>query len=73
VFASTYFFALSCGVLALDARASYSSTSMGGAASGPMWMSERWHRVFAVKVYKWIILAISISWDFWLRWLVHEA
>jgi hypothetical protein len=26
-----------------------------------------------VEVYKWIVLAISISSDFWLRWLVHEA
>jgi hypothetical protein len=25
------------------------------------------------EVYKWIVLAISISSDFWLRWLVHEA
>jgi hypothetical protein len=24
-------------------------------------------------VYKWIVLALSISSDFWLRWLVHEA
>jgi hypothetical protein len=24
-------------------------------------------------VYKWIVLALSISLDFWLRWLVHEA
>jgi hypothetical protein len=26
-----------------------------------------------VEVYKWIVLAFSISSDFWLRWLVHEA
>jgi hypothetical protein len=26
-----------------------------------------------VEVYKWIVLALSISSDFWLRWLVHEA
>jgi hypothetical protein len=26
-----------------------------------------------VEVYKWIILALFISLDFWLRWLVHEA
>jgi hypothetical protein len=26
-----------------------------------------------IEVYKWIVLAISISSDFWLRWLVHEA
>jgi hypothetical protein len=26
-----------------------------------------------VEVYKWIVLALFISSDFWLRWLVHEA
>jgi hypothetical protein len=26
-----------------------------------------------VKVYKWIVLSLSISSDFWLRWLMHEA
>jgi hypothetical protein len=26
-----------------------------------------------VEVYKWIVLALSISLDFWLRWLVHKA
>jgi hypothetical protein len=26
-----------------------------------------------VEVYKWIVLVLSISSDFWLRWLVHEA
>jgi hypothetical protein len=26
-----------------------------------------------VEVYKLIVLAVSISSDFWLRWLVHEA
>jgi hypothetical protein len=26
-----------------------------------------------IEVYKWIVLALSISLDFWLRWLVHEA
>jgi hypothetical protein len=26
-----------------------------------------------VEVYKWIVLALSISSDFWLRCLVHEA
>jgi hypothetical protein len=26
-----------------------------------------------LEVYKWIVLALSISSDFWLRWLVHEA
>jgi hypothetical protein len=26
-----------------------------------------------VEVYMWIVLAISISSDFWLRWLVYEA
>jgi hypothetical protein len=26
-----------------------------------------------VEVYKWIVLALSISSDFWVRWLVHEA
>jgi hypothetical protein len=25
------------------------------------------------EVYKWTVLALSISSDFWLRWLVHEA
>src|SRR4051812_20692802 len=30
-------------------------------------------RQLGVKVYKWIALALSISTDFWLRWLVHEA
>jgi hypothetical protein len=29
--------------------------------------------VDCVEVYKWIVLALSISSDFWLRWLVHEA
>jgi hypothetical protein len=29
--------------------------------------------VCIVEVYKWIVLALSISLDFWLRWLVHEA
>jgi hypothetical protein len=24
-------------------------------------------------VYKWIVLSLSISSDFWLRWLMHEA
>jgi hypothetical protein len=28
--------------------------------------------VFGVEVYKWIVLVLSISSDFWLRWLVHE-
>jgi hypothetical protein len=26
-----------------------------------------------VEVYKWIVQALSISSDFWLRWLVYEA
>jgi hypothetical protein len=26
-----------------------------------------------VEVYKWIVLALSISLNFWLRWLVHKA
>ena len=26
-----------------------------------------------VEVYTWIVLALSISLDFWLLWLVHEA
>jgi hypothetical protein len=26
-----------------------------------------------VEVYMWIVLTLSISSDFWLRWLVHEA
>jgi hypothetical protein len=26
-----------------------------------------------VEVCMWIVLAISISSDFWLRWLVYEA
>jgi hypothetical protein len=30
-------------------------------------------QVAIVEVYKWIVLALSISSDFWLRWLVHEA
>jgi hypothetical protein len=30
-------------------------------------------RILIVEVYKWIVLALSISLDFWLRWLVHEA
>jgi hypothetical protein len=29
--------------------------------------------VGCVEVYKWIVQALSISSDFWLRWLVHEA
>jgi hypothetical protein len=29
--------------------------------------------VVFVEVYKWIVLALSTSSDFWLRWLVHEA
>jgi hypothetical protein len=29
--------------------------------------------IIFVEVYKWIVLALSISSDFWLRWLVHEA
>jgi hypothetical protein len=29
--------------------------------------------VVSIEVYKWIVLALSISSDFWLRWLVHEA
>jgi hypothetical protein len=28
---------------------------------------------YIVEVYKWIVLALSISLDFWLRWLVYEA
>ena len=31
------------------------------------------HVIGGVEVYKWIALALSISSDFWLRWLVHEA
>jgi hypothetical protein len=31
------------------------------------------HSGITVEVYKWIVLALSISSDFWLRWLVHEA
>jgi hypothetical protein len=30
-------------------------------------------QVATVEVYKWIVLALSISSDFWLRWLVHEG
>jgi hypothetical protein len=30
-------------------------------------------RVGGVRVYTWIALALPISLDFWLRWLVHEA
>jgi hypothetical protein len=26
-----------------------------------------------IEVYKWIVLALSIGLNFWLRWLVHEA
>jgi hypothetical protein len=31
------------------------------------------YSVDVVEVYKWIVLVLSISSDFWLRWLMHEA
>jgi hypothetical protein len=36
-------------------------------------MKRLYVALLLVEVYKWIILALSISSDFWLRWLVHEA
>jgi hypothetical protein len=36
--------------------------------------SQFWHNMLQhVEVYKLIVLALFISSDFWLRWLVHEA
>jgi hypothetical protein len=40
------------------------------------WMDHRssgWSSVQLVEGYKWIALALSISSDFWLGWLVHEV
>jgi hypothetical protein len=34
---------------------------------------EKKESLICIEVYKWIVLALSISSDFWLRWLVHEA
>jgi hypothetical protein len=36
-------------------------------------IEHKWALTKTVEVYKWIVLALSISLDFWLRWLVHEA
>jgi hypothetical protein len=41
--------------------------------SAPIQKKMAQSAVQIVEVYKWIVLALSIGLNFWLRWLVHEA